>query len=292
MTPERMARLVVRWVRFYTRDVPTPIAQRRAEELDADLHDHIAHERGRGTGDLRIALSILSRMVRGMPADVAWLGKHATATTRPASEKGGRTHRRAFRWAARFGLVTAFLLMVPLVAMQFSDEVVWTVQDFVFAGVLLETTGRLYLLAARKAPNILYRAAVTVALAGVFILIWLTAAVGIIGSEDYDANLMYGGVLLVGIVGAIIGRFRPHGMARALVATALAQASVGLIALIGGLGTSGPRWPWDVLGLTGFFVGVWLLSAWLFRYAGRQPRPAGAEPEVGAGGIEPPASAL
>jgi hypothetical protein len=292
MTPERMARLVVRWVRFYTRDVPTEIALRRAEEVGADLHDHIADERARGTGDRRIALSILSRMVRGMPADVAWLGQHAVATKRPASNEADGTGRRAFRWAARFGLVTALLLMVPLVAMQFSDEVVWTVQDFVFAGVLLETTGRLYLLAARKAPNIVYRAAVTVALAGIFILIWLTAAVGIIGSEDYDANLMYGGVLLVGIVGAVIGRFRSQGMARALIATALAQASVGLIALFGGLGASGPRWPWDVLGLTGFFVALWLLSAWLFRHAGRQPRPAGAGPEVDAGGIEPPASAL
>jgi hypothetical protein len=46
---------------------------------------------------------------------------------------------------------------------------------------------------------------------------------------------MYIGVLAVGIIGAIVARFRPHGMARALFATALAQALVAVIALLAGL---------------------------------------------------------
>jgi hypothetical protein len=54
----------------------------------------------------------------------------------------------------------------------------------------------------------------------------MNLAVGIIGSEDNPANLMYGGVLAVGIIGAIIARFEPHGMARALVATTLATSAV------------------------------------------------------------------
>ena len=37
MTPERMAGLVARWVRFYTRNLPQPIAHRRIAEIDADL---------------------------------------------------------------------------------------------------------------------------------------------------------------------------------------------------------------------------------------------------------------
>jgi hypothetical protein len=72
MTPERAAELVARWVRFYTRELPTPIAQRRVDEIGADLHDHIAQERARATSDRHIALSILSRMARGMTADVSW----------------------------------------------------------------------------------------------------------------------------------------------------------------------------------------------------------------------------
>jgi hypothetical protein len=51
-------------VSFYTRALPTPIAQRRIDAMDADLHDHIAHERTRGTTDRRIALGILSWMAR------------------------------------------------------------------------------------------------------------------------------------------------------------------------------------------------------------------------------------
>ena len=71
MTPERVARLVRRWVRIYARDLPTPLAQRRIEEIDADLRDQIAHERGDGTGDRRIALGIAARMLRGLAADVS-----------------------------------------------------------------------------------------------------------------------------------------------------------------------------------------------------------------------------
>lgn len=72
MTPERMAKLVAWWVRCYTRDLPTPIAQRRINEIDADLHDHIAHARAQATSDRRIALSILSRMAHGLTADASW----------------------------------------------------------------------------------------------------------------------------------------------------------------------------------------------------------------------------
>ena len=72
MTPERVVRLVARWVRFYTRGLPAAIAERRVDEIGADLHDHVAHERRVGTSDRRIALSILSRMARGLTADASW----------------------------------------------------------------------------------------------------------------------------------------------------------------------------------------------------------------------------
>jgi len=87
-------------------------------------------------------------------------------------------------------------------------------------------------------------------------------------------------VLAVGIVGAIIARFRPHGMARALFATALAQALVSVIALIITLGSPGsPPGVLGVLVLNGFFVGLFVGSALLFRYAAREQSPAGAGQE-------------
>jgi len=120
--------------------------------------------------------------------------------------------------------------------------------------------------------NTAYRKAVGVALGTAFVLLWVNGAVGIIGSENNNANLMYFGVIAIGIIGAIVARFEPHGMARALFATALAQAVVVVIALIGALGA-----PWNgplqIVTLNGFFIALWVGSAWLFRKAAREQYP-------------------
>ncbi len=65
-------------------------------------------------------------------------------------------------------------------------------------------------------------------------------------------------------------------MVRALYATALTQV---LVALIAGLGSTGPIWPKDILILTGFFIALWLLSARLFRKAAREQLTPGTESE-------------
>ena len=256
MTPERTAKLVARWVRFYTRDLPTPLAERRIDEIDADLHDHIAHERAHGTSDRRLALSILSRMVRGLAADASWRGQRARA-------------KRAYRSAAGVALATALILLVPLLAMQFTDEVVWNLADFVVAGVLLFGAGLTYQLVARKARNTPYRVAVGVAVAGALMLVWLVGAVGVIGEEGDRADLMYGVVLAVGVIGAFIARFRPGRMARALVAMAFAQALVAVIALIAGKHQAPISSVFEILGLNALFVALFVASAWLFRAAAR-----------------------
>lgn len=123
--------------------------------------------------------------------------------------------------------------------------------------------------------NTTYRLAVGVALVAAFLLAWLSLGVGIIGADGDPANLMYFGVLAVGIVGAVIARFRPRGMARALIAAALAQMSVALIALIARLGHpwSGPL---ELSLLNGFFVAMFVGSAWLFQ------RSAHGQPQRGA----------
>jgi hypothetical protein len=158
-------------------------------------------------------------------------------------------------------------MLMPLVAMQFTDEVNWDGTDFAVFGAMLAVAGGTYELAARMTKNSAYRAAVGVAVAAAFTLIWMNLAVGIIGTEDNPLNLVYGGVLAVAIVGAVIARFQPDGMARALVATALAQAFVAVIAQIAG------HFTWI---LTAFYVALWLTSAWLFRKAARKQTLAGA----------------
>jgi len=180
------------------------------------------------------------------------------------------------KFLSRVMLAAAFILLLPFLAMRITDKVNWDLADFAVAGALLVGTGLIYELAARKVNNIVYRAAVCLALAAAFLLLWVNGAVGIIGSEDNDANLMYFGVLAVGIIGVFIARFQPHGMAGALFATAVAQALVPVIALIAGWGTSGPIWPWDVLILTGFLSSLWMGSALLFRKAAREQLPTGA----------------
>jgi hypothetical protein len=129
-------------------------------------------------------------------------------------------------------LGTAFILLLPLFAMLFTNQVVWDLTDFIVAGALIFGTGLAYELVARKGGTMAYRVAVGIALAAAFLLVWMNLAVGIIGSEDNPVNLMYFGVLAIGILGATIARLRPQGMVRALFATALAQALVPVLALI------------------------------------------------------------
>nr|WP_246215829.1 hypothetical protein [Microvirga makkahensis] len=164
------------------------------------------------------------------------------------------------------------MLLLPLFAMQVTDEVKWDAADFAIFGAMLAAACGTFELAARMTGDAQYRAAVGMAVVAAFTLVWINLAVGIIGSEDDPANLMYGGVLAVAMIGAVIARFRPHGMARALAATALAQALVGAIALAAGLGAAAPSFPEAVVFLTGLFASLWLISAWLFRKAARDAR--------------------
>jgi hypothetical protein len=73
-------------------------------------------------------------------------------------ERSTMLARYVYRAAARVVLAAAFILMLPLLAMQVTDQVVWDLADFAVAGALLVSTGLIYELAARKAGNIAYRA--------------------------------------------------------------------------------------------------------------------------------------
>ena len=169
--------------------------------------------------------------------------------------------------------------------MLFTDGVAWGPVDFALAGVLLVGTGLVLQLAARQAGNTAYRAAVGVALAAAFLLVWMILAVGVIGEAGDPADLMYVGVLAVGIVGAGVARFQPEGMARALLATALAQALVAVIALIAGKHEAPISSVAELVGLNGLFVALFVGSAWLFtRARGGAPATAAASPSATAPG--------
>lgn len=170
--------------------------------------------------------------------------------------------RRRNRWSLAIWGGAGGLLLIPLIAMQFTREVNWTGSDFVVMGVLLAIVCGCYELATRLSDNTAYRAGAAIAVVTGFLTIWVNGAVGMLGDEGNPANLLFGGVLLVGIIGAILARFRPEGMALAMYATALAQGAMTVYALVGGYS--------EVVVHVGFFIIPWLLSASLFQKAARE----------------------
>ncbi|MDB5743172.1 MAG: hypothetical protein JWR68_1487 [Polaromonas sp.] len=169
------------------------------------------------------------------------------------------------RWRLAAWGSAAGLILLPLFAMQFTDEVKWSPQDFGFAVAMVVGVGAAYEMAVRMTSNRAYRVAVGLALAAASLLIWANAAVGIIGSEDNAVNLWFDAVPALGLVGAALARFRAQAMARAMAATALAQVMVAVAVFVAGFGFTGP--------VTVFFAAMWLTSAWLFRKAARETMP-------------------
>jgi hypothetical protein len=201
MTPERVAKLVAHWVRLYTRKLPPSIAERRAEEIDGDLHDHIAHERANGIGDRRIAREILSRMIRGLAADASWRGRQAKLAAHPSTlEETMKTSKPLHRSAVRVALGVAVVLSLPLVGMLISEDIVWSLADFVLAGVLLATIGVALELAARKAGN----------LPGAVALAAVGAAAAILGEADDAPGLVLLGIVLIASACALGVRTAQH----------------------------------------------------------------------------------
>ncbi len=177
--------------------------------------------------------------------------------------------RQGSRWSTIMWSAAGLLLLTPLIAMRFTNEVNWSASDFLIAGALLASVGGAFELAVRTTANTAYRAALGVALAAAFMLVWFNGAVGLIGDEGNPANLMYHGVLAVGMVGAVTARFKPGGMAWALFGMALAQGLVTATAWLTGAIPPG-NGPAEVVGINFFFILLYVVSALLFRRAARE----------------------
>lgn len=85
------------------------------------------------------------------------------------------------RWIVILGSAT-LILLVPLIAMQFTNEVNWELSDFIIAGILLFGTGSMLEVFMRKVKNKRNRIVLIVILVGLLILTWIELAVGIFGS--------------------------------------------------------------------------------------------------------------
>ena len=74
------------------------------------------------------------------------------------------------------------LLFIPLIAMQLTDEVNWTILDFIVMGILLISTGFLCEFIMRKVNKINYRIALFIIILVGLLIVWAELGVGIFGT--------------------------------------------------------------------------------------------------------------
>ncbi|WP_288790873.1 hypothetical protein [uncultured Elizabethkingia sp.] len=78
--------------------------------------------------------------------------------------------------------VAALLLIVPLIGMQLSKEIKWSLPDFIIAGFLLFTTAFSIDLIMRRLQTKAYQFAFIALVLIILFLIWAELAVGIFGT--------------------------------------------------------------------------------------------------------------
>jgi hypothetical protein len=167
-------------------------------------------------------------------------------------------------------VVTLLILSIPLIAMQFTQEVNWSVGDFIVMGILIFSMALAYVLLARFAPNFIYRAAIGSALGATFLMIWANLAVGLIGAGPHAGNLIYIGVVAVVIIGTFFSRFTAKGMEVAMFSAALALVLVAVIALLANMQSYPNSSVAEIISVNAFFAFLYCISGLLFRYVALQ----------------------
>lgn len=79
-------------------------------------------------------------------------------------------------------LIAQLILLVPLVAMQFSDEWDWNLGDFIIVGILLAGVGVAYQMVISGWKNNSRQVVIGALIAVTMVLLWIELAVGIFGS--------------------------------------------------------------------------------------------------------------
>lgn len=82
----------------------------------------------------------------------------------------------------RIIVIVGAILLLPFLATQLTDEVMWDMGDFIVMGTLLLVTGVLLECIVKKLPNPYYRITGIVLVTIVFLLIWAELGVGIFGT--------------------------------------------------------------------------------------------------------------
>lgn len=129
-TPSVADALVRLWVRGYTSGLPAEIRAERLREIDSDLWEHTADACASNLSPASAALQTLSRLVRGVAADLDW---RTTARQRSSASHLGDTMTKSQLISAR---TTGFLIAVVAAA-----SLGWV---FIVAGLGLIGRGAVY----------------------------------------------------------------------------------------------------------------------------------------------------
>ena len=88
-------------------------------------------------------------------------------------------------WNRRLTIMTlsiGVLLLIPFIGMQFTNEINWSLFDFVVAGALLTGTAIACEFVIRKVRTPRLRIAICAAVLLMLLLVWIELAVGIFGT--------------------------------------------------------------------------------------------------------------
>ncbi len=168
----------------------------------------------------------------------------------------------------RVVVIALLILLIPFFGNIFVDGWNWGVFDFVWAFVLFVVSGLIYEFVSRKGSATEYKIGTAVAVLSSLLLVWVNAAVGIIG-EPGGANMMYFGVIFIGLIGLALSRLQALKMANTMFAMAIAQILVPIIALTVWKSDFSPGVT-EVFSLSIFFAVLFIVSGILFRNSVKQ----------------------
>ena len=141
----------------------------------------------------------------------------------------------------------------------------WGTEDFAAAGLIFGAVLVAFWLAWRQSSSIAYLMAFAAGLGALFLIVWVSLAVGIIGEPGHPTNLVFAAVLAVAVIGAIVSRLEPLRLSRTMWVTAAVQAAAGVTTVILTALTPGASGVLIVAGFSLGLVAAFALSAWLFR---------------------------
>ncbi len=196
------------WYAMLLRLYPRPFRERFGEGMAQTFHDLCRERRDARQGLFGLALWIFFETSVGIVRE----------NTTHMSQLG--------KTMLRVALGALAVWMVPLVASQFVEDWHWGVGGFVRVYVLFFVTGMVIALVARRMGVWSYKAGVGLALVAGFAFGWSNMVQ--VADSGHPENLWYYSVLVVGVVGALLARLKPRGLALTLFAMA---ATLALIAV-------------------------------------------------------------